>query len=390
MIATIYYIDSSIKAEFSIRPPSMGEKQFFGDLASAHRHGYCYLCGDSGSLGVLRKWGDITGAIYNTIYNHYAENGAAFQVVREVFVLSYRDVARETLDLPVPLRAEGKCRVIHIPTAIGVSWRLFTECCLLTENLDDSKFYQFIADYCCWKKNLSGFSVRFHSENGGGNSIRDGLEKCLRQDKMPVLCLVDSDQKYGKTKQHPQPAMGETLTRVQHMSEALKKETDLPPHALHPLYVHEIENLIPIQMLKALAQEQCPNMRLGLDRIADLQQVKCGEPVLYYDYKNGFPYMKGEPMRTYWKEVISALGQNESVLPPENKPDPQSYDPKQLFFPPLQSNILRHVIKRIENAKRAGSENFEEILLDEQLEPIWENLGELLLTWGYTNEPLRA
>ena len=389
VIDTIYYIDNSIKAAFSARSPNFSEQQFFGDIASAYQHGYCYLCGDIGSLNYLTSLSGPTGDIYNTAYNRYAQNGAAFRTVRTVFVLTYRDVESEPLELPESLREKDKCYPIHIPTAINASWKLYRECCLLTENLEDGKFYQFIAKYYCWKRNILEFPFRFHPETGGGSSISEELEKCLCQDKTLVLCLVDSDQKYGKTKRYPQPAAGETLTRVKQTLKTLPTKRELPPYALQPLYVHEIENLIPTQMLEELAQEQCPNMRPGLDRISDLQQVNGGEPILYYDYKNGFPYMKGEPMRTYWKDVILELGGDELSMPPESKPT-SPYDPEDLFFPPLQSNILRHIVKRIKAAEETGAGNLKEIQVDKYLETIWENLGELLLTWGYANEPLRA
>ena len=44
-----------------------------------------------------------------------------------------------------------------------------------------------------------------------------------------------------------------------------------------------------------------------MERVMQLQNVKGGEPLLYYDYKEGFPSIKNAPQRAYW-DIISLYG----------------------------------------------------------------------------------
>lgn len=388
---TIFFIDRSIEKEFSTRAPEMEEDVFFQDLATAYQHGYCYLCGDLASLNFLCK--HQTGAtknIYNIIRSCYSENGAAMNTVQRVFVLTYQQEVRLST-LPQILQDENKCRFIHIPTAIHEKWRLHTECCLLTENLDDIEFYLFMAKHYCLERNIPYQRICFHREHGGGNTICDVFEKCILQDKTPVLCLVDSDRKHGTTKTYPnEPAIGDTLHRVQKVAEKLDNNNTLPPFRLFPLHVHEVENLIPSYLLKELYQESLPDMRPGLERAAQLQNIKDGEPLLYYDYKEGFPYIKNAPQRAYWREILSELGGKPASMPPQDKPAPGTYKPNELFFPPLNKKLLDHALKKIRLAEQSGDVTLCTLQIDGYLQSIWNDVGIQMLTWGYANAPVRA
>lgn len=391
MIHTIFYIDASIEKEFAGRTPTTKEELFFQELAISYQHGYCYLCGDKASLNYLCNYQTgVTRNIYNVIRSHYAESGAAMKAVQYVFVLTYR-LDPDPASLPNILKDEDKCRFINIQQVIDNSWRLNMECCLLTENLEDSKFYQFMARHYCRKHKIPQHVVHFHSENGGGNTICDVLEKCVTQDKVPVLCIVDSDRKHGSTKAYPnEPAMGDTYNRAQRVSNKLFSNNIFPPHCLFALHVCEVENLIPLQLLNKMEREQHLGMQSGLDRVNQILQTTDGTPLLYYDYKNGFPYMKDIPQRSYWEEILTELGGEEESMPSEVKPESGTYDPKALFFPPLNNKILHHALKKLQEMEQQGGSGIEDLQVNGYLEEIWANTGKLLLTWGYTCSPLRA
>lgn len=243
---TIYFIDRSIEEELSARALKTEEEVFFQDLAIAYQRGDCYLCGDLSSLDALcQSQAGIIQNIYQVIKNRHLENGAAMNAVKRVFILTYQEDPSLS-SLPEILQDERKCCFIHIPTAIREKWRLSTECCLLTENLDDVEFYLFVAKHYCLKRHIPHQRIDFHRENGGGNTTCDVFEKCIVQDKVPVLCLVDSDRKHGVTKAYPNgPAIGDTLDRVQKTAKRLAAHSVHPPYHTFPLDVHEIENLIP-------------------------------------------------------------------------------------------------------------------------------------------------
>jgi len=190
-----------------------------------------------------------------------------------------------------------------------------------------------MARHYCLKRHIPHQRIGFHRENGGWNTTCDEFEKCVIHDKVPVLCLVDSDRKHGATKVYPnEPAIGETLYRVQKKAETLAAYGALPPYHLFPLHVHEIENLIPSQLLQKLYRESLPDMRPGLERVMQLQNVKGGKPLLYYDNKKGFPYIKNAPQRAYWEEGPLELGGEPSSMPPRDQPERGTYCPETLFF----------------------------------------------------------
>lgn len=386
---TIYFIDHSIEREFSTRALKIEEELFFHDLASAYQRGDCYLCGDLASLGVLcQKQTGIAQNIYQVIKNRHLESGAAMNAVQIVFVLTYQETPSLSL-LPEILQNESKCCFIHIPTAIRENWHLSTECCLLTENLADIELYLFMAKHYCLKRHIPHQRIGFHRENGGGNTTCDVFEKCIVQDKVSVLCIVDSDRKHGTTKAYPnEPAIGDTLNRVQKTAKRLSDHGVHPPNHLFPLHVHEIENLIPSQLPQKLCQELLPDMRPGMERVMQLQNVKGGEPLLYYDYKEGFPSIKNAPQRAYWEESLLELGEDLSAMPPQDKPERGTYSPDTLFFPPLNNRLLAHILKVIQSAE--GDSILKTLQIDDYLKSIWDDVGMQMLTWGYVNEPIRA
>lgn len=367
----------------------MEEDLFFQNLAAAYQHGDCYLCGDLASLDVLcQNQTGITQNIYQVIKNRHLENGAAMSAVQCVFVLTYQENP-SLVSLPEILQDEGKCYFIHIPTALHEKWRLSAACCLLTENLDDIEFYLFMAKYYCLKRHIPHQRIGFHRENGGGNTICDVFKKCIVLDKVPVLCLVDSDRKHGATKAYPNsPAIGNTLDRVQKTAERLAAHEVCPPHHLSPLHVHEIENLIPSQLLQRLCRTLLPDMLPRMDRVMQLQTVKGGEPLLYYDYKEGFPYIKNAPQRAYWEEVLLDLGGEPLSMPPQGKPERGTYSPDTLFFPPLNNKLLDYILEIINSSE--SDTILKTLRIDDYLKSIWEDVGTQMLTWGYVNEPIRA
>ena len=386
---TIYFIDQSIQYELLNRKLSMEEEMFFQKLAISYQQGKCYLCGAIHSIDALIKsQTGITGKIYCAVKNHYSESGVIMKAVQRVFVLTYQETpSRESL--PVILRDEKKCCFIHIQTAIREDWNLSVKCALLTENLDDIEFYLFIAKYYCLKKQIPYQQISFHKENGGGNTTCNVLEKCVTQDKIPVLCIVDSDRKHGTTKGYPnEPIMGDTLKRVLKKEERLKSFNEYPPFYMLPLHVHEIENLIPIQLLQKLYEDSLHDMRPGLERVMELKDIKCGEPLLYYDYKKGFPCMKNAPQRSYWEEILLLLGRGVAFMPPSEEPESGAGISDALFFPPLSNKLLKHTLDVIRSDE---SDIFlRELQIDDYLKNIWDDIGKHMLTWGYVNEAVRA
>ncbi len=378
MIGTVYYIDSSVGEKLAEGTVGIDNIAFFSDLAIGHHMGECYLCGSIGSLRQLAKQiGGQVGGIYHTILQHYVDDETVMKTVQTVFVLTY---AADVSALPQAIQGEGRHQFIRVPIAIQEHWRL-RECSLLGENLEDCDFYQLVAAHYC-KRHKIPSEPHFHKEGCGGNTLSNALQNCVESERRPALALVDRDQKYGKTARFPDdPKTGDTYCQAVEVSKKLDNDSFLPPHHLHLLLIHEAENLIPTQTLREL-EKHIPKMKQGLDRLDSLRKKGKEEALIYYDYKNGFPYIQSPAAREYWSGILTELGGNpDTDMPPEKKLEEGSYDPYALFFPPLCSKLLTHAIGLLKESTPA---------IDAYLEPLWEEIGSVLLTWGFSNPPQYA
>jgi len=347
---------------------------FFADMASACRTSKCYLCGDVRSLEFFSKALPYpSNRIYDSLLNRYSESGSIIERASVVFVITMnRDMCFNFL--PDVLKCEGKSYIIDLEYAM--QWNLNLECCLLAENLEDCEFFKLIAQNY---NHLQGFDIRFHCENGGGTTTFEVLKKCIVQEKMPTLCIIDSDQKYGMTKRYPQePPKGDTLKKVANIKSSFNSLID-PPCGFFPLEVHEVENLIPLCILKEL-EDSYPAITDGVNMLVRLQTIDDGNPILYYDMKNGLPVIKEEPKRTYWKEIICELNGTDLNMPPKEKQENASSP----FFPALscKAGLLRKANLLLRQHLR------DDLIIDNYLKKHWKNIAEIVFTWGCVSIPM--
>ncbi len=387
----MFYIDKSVKDELSIREMTESELLFFSDMASAYQHGYCYLCGDIESLDYLSEHlGKPFNSIYNLVKNRYAENGEVIRIVSKVCVLTFQEELSLNM-LPEILQKKDKSIFISIQLVITQNIKLNRPCSLIGENLTDCKFYKIVAKHYFYKHNIEKLNLNFHLENGGGDPTCEVLKKVIESDKTLTLCIVDSDRSYGLSKEYPnKPHDGNTLKHVRDVSKSLPK---LPPHEVYPLHVHEIENLIPFKILQQIMEEQLPDMEAGLKFLKELQEINDGEPVLYYDFKNGFPYMKEKAKQAYWKNILLKLGKDNLKMPPETKKEAEQeakQDNQLVTFPSLSRNKLLEKANGILKIKSISEKENMQKSIDGYLDTYWDEIGLLMLTWGCANLPVYA
>lgn len=139
---------------------------------------------------------------------------------------------------------------------------------LLCENLNDTQFYfalceeYFGVDYLN-KKNARG---------GGGSSTADNLEQIVNNKDSFCLCIVDSDIKY------PGSGNGGTYDAIVN-----KGLIPYPTYEVFKLFVHEIENLIPIEIIGKHIKKK--DDRVFSKRLKAID--KGGDVLKYYDIKEG-------------------------------------------------------------------------------------------------------
>jgi len=351
----IIYIDKSIGERGKSEGFSAEEEMLFNQLAYAHIKGDCFLCGNIGSLDHLNA---SLGVSYRTVKKRYSESRTLMDAVDALLVISYE----ENPDLPEFLN--GKSRIISVDNA--VSSRINEQCRLLGENLNDCAFYKLLAERYLhtYPHKIKDVNISFQDELGGGVTTDTVFEKSIDIDKHLTLCLVDSDTKHDKsTVYRNDPAIGDTARKL------LKTEKRLSEKSFFELYclpVHEAENLIPISILKEIANDSSPDMIPGIDCLEKLLSAGLEKAILFYDFKYGGTKVKGDPSITYWIEVGEKIGND-------------------ISFPRVAAGVLQQAIERLSEQTSAGYRRVVSVRLDDYLIPLWHEIGLKVFSWGCAN-----
>ena len=356
----IIYIDESIAQKGKQEEMTFEEKVMFTQLACSHISGDCYLTGDDSSIKWLReKMPDYFGPIKG----HHSELGILIDAVEVVVVLSYNDTAEIKM-------LQGKSRVITIEEAL--SYRLSERCSLLGENRNDCAFYNLLAvRYMNTRPGkMRGTMLSFKKEAGGGSTSHTAFEECVEGNKNLTLCLVDSDIKYGPTERYPDQKKGDTLKKLIDVKNRLEKTPLRKIFEVYDLPVHEAENLIPISVLRDIANTSVPEMRKGVAFLEKLLQAEKTEAMLYYDFKNGGNKVKTDPSFNYWYGI--------------------GLDIDDVDFPPLCSGVLEKAIGYLSQVDTQGNIQVTVVSLDNYLIPLWNTIGSKVYTWGCASKPIRC
>lgn len=150
------------------------------------------------------------------------------------------------------------------------------ECILLAENKNDAEFYECLASI--YKEKILAQDTRIQHQlrkvSGGGDTTHESFSEEVKTIQ-PLLCILDSDKK------HPgQTTYGETAKKVLKAREKLQGNEIF---SIQVLTVRAIENLMPINVLKAIKKEDTDLGLVFYDENLDYKRfVKCKD----FQHKN--------------------------------------------------------------------------------------------------------
>lgn len=367
----LIYIDKSIAGHGNLTDV---EEVMFTELACAHRRGDCYLCGAPASIDRLKT--EIR-AFQRGIGNRYAELTSLINTVETLIVISYS--ANPVLpQIIIEKQRKGELQIRTITVNQAISYRLNKQCILLGESLYDCNFYRLLASRFMYlnRKTIRGVRISLSDEIGGGDSINQSLEKCIRNNYNITFCLIDSDKKYDRsTKYGAEPARGKTAQKLDRSSAKLIDEGLGNLFDLYCLEVHEVENLIPFSVLDAVANSTIKEMLPGIAYLKKLKAANLTDAILFYDFKKGNnieklrqecqdPSSKKKPELAYWEEIAQQIG-DESA-------------------PCLSEQVLS---KSIEYMKKSGYIYSDADELDDHLVGYWNAIGKKVFSWGCASTP---
>lgn len=249
---------------------------------------------------------------------------------------------------------------------------------LITENILDAYFFNYIAHFYLRKKMFKGkIEMRFEATPGGGSTTCDVVRHEIIEGKRFCLVIVDGDKK------HPgQVEFGDTARKIfnvisQYPSEVCK-------HYIMEK-VMEVENLIPKRIVREYASEKNDNDVLDRE-------------VSFYDMKIGLT-LKGlynDDVYRYQSRIFSELDytqRNEAKGNTTCRDEYEQYIDDNHFTNVLKKGFGSDLLKNVTCACNNKGEIRYPQLLDEmknninsedlsaeQLEE-WNHIGQLLFSW---------
>lgn len=145
---------------------------------------------------------------------------------------------------------------------------------LVCENVRDCSFYVDGTNFLLSRVMGNTYRLNISEGNGGGGTIVDVLKK---YERYPCFVICDTDKKY------PNCVLGQTLKGV----EAYFKGWHGARMWMYELEVHEVENLIPLNLLEIVRKGKVHKQRMNVLRA--IISTNVGNDFLkYFDFKKGF------------------------------------------------------------------------------------------------------
>ncbi|QZT36936.1 hypothetical protein K5X82_17130 [Halosquirtibacter xylanolyticus] len=254
------------------------------NLATAIREGKHLLSCELEILKLLAGFSGISPsarAVYHHLYHNFSTNYYDEIVDRTVLLYTGKAIVND--------------RGFSIDILELKNSNFLSKSILLTENLTDTYFYEYIAKKYLRHKDYNFIEVKLKRDGGGGSQVANKFKEIIDANEDLCLCICDSDKKY------PKGGEGDTVKSLRHvrMNQSLCE--------LYCLKVREAENIIPLSIFKIHKQYRNHN---------DFDELKV-DHLFYIDYKQGLTndkLLKDQDKKLFWKEVIANVEHQDGVL----------------------------------------------------------------------------
>ncbi|WP_145996620.1 hypothetical protein [Stutzerimonas balearica] len=224
------------------------------------------------------------------------------------------------------------------------------ESTLLSENALDGDAYCWGAKTYLQIKRLNSLQVRLDIFPGGGNTTFDCFTR-LDSSRRFFVSFIDSD------KEHPKAGLGATAARFNRTSTGYARR-----RYLEILSCHEIENILPLQILKSVCTGKVVN---SLVHAAEHIGFRC-----FADHKAGLLLSQAQAKDRlhnddYWQAF-------------------DELDPETVLCSAFGENLLRDCVEYMSRLSPKQSKEH----VDGELDAEWIRISRLIASWGVSSRGL--
>lgn len=271
---------------------------------------------------------------------------------------------------------DEKHNILHIDIHTDSKLECATETFLLTENLIDSDFFEFVRYHYQRKNFIKNCLCTYYPLMGGGATTGTVFEREVKRMQHFCLALTDGDKKYKGDDFH------ETAQSVKNVHRKNKSKKAYFADCYSMSLVSEIENLVPKKVVLKCSSQ------IGYPEIFDKDPS-------YYDMKLGLlpAILYNDKSLKYWECVIDEQNLFDEVKSLRNQsPNKNSYDVSVQNIPALKPgfgvDLLKRCIEKNKNCKTGVVLNDKFDLcrvvdgdLTNSQKKEWENIGRLIFSW---------
>lgn len=252
---------------------------------------------------------------------------------------------------------------------------------ILGEDLNDARFYIYIGNFYIKNNSiLNKFTLKHSCCHGGGSQTAKIYNNILAENKF-CYCIVDSDKK------HPHSPRGETCKAFFKNINDFKEFFFEKFGQVRILDAHEVESIIPINVLDKIIEEgkSSDDQKLTIKRLKRMIE-KNSNIRLFLDHKKGLKredayklddmYRKKKKFKGYYfTEFNKLIEQNNKCFEHIDQVDHEC-DDNCFIFAPMGSKLLSSTLKFFEDNNNYKKKDIDKITL-----PYWEIIGKDIFSW---------
>lgn len=252
---------------------------------------------------------------------------------------------------------------------------------ILGEDLNDARFYIYIGNFYIKNNSiLNKFALKHSCCHGGGNQTAKIYNNILAENKF-CYCIVDSDKK------HPNYPRGQTCKGFLDNNDDGKDLFFEKFGQVRILDAHEIESIIPFNILAEIIENRKPNddEKLTIKRLKRMIE-KDSNIRIYLDHKNGLnredayklddKYKKKKKFKGYYFTQFNKLIEQNNKCFEHIDQVYHECDDNCFRFAPMGNQLLSNALEFFEKNNNYTKGDIDKITL-----PYWEIIGKDIFSW---------